>query len=110
MARLDSLAISLCYNPPMPNDDKKLDKELYRWAQEQIREWNLAEQRDRYLTAHERTPEKSWQEYLSLWEFARRRNYKQSLRQQSEKHAALVGYYERVQKLEAWRSASGRKP
>ncbi len=93
----------------MPNEEKKLDKELYRYMREKYREWNLAEQRDRYLTAHERTPEQSWQEFLSLWEFARRQNYTQSLYQQTDKHAALVRYYERVQKLEDWRSTGGRK-
>jgi hypothetical protein len=93
-------------------DDKPtpIDKELYLWAYELYREWNLAEQRDRYLTAHERTPEKSWQEYVSLWEFAHRLSYEPSLRQQAEKQAALELYCDRVQKLEAWRNSGGRNP
>lgn len=92
----------------MPNDDKKLDKELYRYMREKYREWNLAEQRDRYLTAHERTPEKSWQEYQSLWAFCMKLSYQPSERQEKQIMADWARYYERVQMFEAWRRQRGQ--
>jgi hypothetical protein len=92
----------------MPNEEKKLDKELYRYAREQYRAWNLAEQRDRYLTAHERTPEKNWQYYQSCWAFALKLSPKASEWQEKQDVADWERYYERLRRFEEWRIEHGK--
>ncbi len=90
--------------------EKKLDKELYRQAREYYRQWNEAELRERVRNAGQRPSQESWQQYISLWEFGQQMKLKPSQWQQEEKQAALARYYDRVQRLEAWRCAGGTKP
>lgn len=86
----------------------KIDKELYRQAREWYREMNVAEDRERYRTAGERSPGQGWQEYLSLWEFCMNlSHYPPSERQQKQRMADWERYYERIQKFEEWRRQRG---
>ena len=86
-----------------------IDKDLYREAFEQYRQWNEAELRERIRNAGQRTPQQSWEAYLSLWNFCRKLGSKASPYQQRQKLEALELSYSRVQKMEAWRKARGRE-
>jgi hypothetical protein len=85
----------------------KLDKELYRQAYQQYREWNEAELRERVRAAGQRDPQEGWRQFLDLWTFYRQMRLQQSEWQGRERLAALNRYYERVQKLEARRRTAG---
>ena len=89
------------------NEIVTIDKELYREAFEQYRQWNEAELRQRMRNAGQRTPQQSWEAYLSLWNFCQKLGAKASPYQQRQKLEALELYYSRVQKMEAWRKARG---
>jgi hypothetical protein len=87
-----------------------LDKDLYRQGYKSFREYNEAELRERIRNSDQRPPEQAWRQFVALWEFGRQMKLKQSPKQREQKLAALARYYDRVQKLEAWRAAGGRKP
>lgn len=86
----------------------ELDKELYRQVYDYHRQWFEAEQRERIRTAPQRSTEKAWQQFIDLWESGRKMGLQPSQRQQEQKIASLITYYERIQALEAWRNASDR--
>jgi hypothetical protein len=86
-----------------------IDKELYRKAYDQYRQWNESELRERIHNAGKRTPQESWEIYLGLWNFSQKMGSKFSPHQQRLKLEALELYYSRVQKMEAWRKAHGRE-
>ncbi len=86
-----------------------IDKDLYRGAFEQYRQWNEAELRERIRNAGVRTPHERWREYLGLWNFCQKLGTKASPTQRQQKLEALELYYVRVQKMEAWRQMRGRK-
>lgn len=86
-----------------------LDKELYRWAYEQYRQWNEAKLLERVRNAGQLTPQQAWQQYVALWEFGRKMNLKPSQWETGQKLAALEKYYTRLTKLEQWRREHGRE-
>ena len=86
----------------------KLDKELYRQAYQQYQRWNEAELVDRARNAGQLTPEKAWQQYLALFDFARESCPPPGEWQRKQRLADLACYHERVQTLEAWRRAHGK--
>jgi hypothetical protein len=86
-----------------------LDKELYRWAYEQYRQWNEAELIDRALNAGKLSPQKAWSQYVDLFEFSHQMSLQQSRWQRNQKLADLDRYYTQIRKLEAWRQVRGRK-
>jgi hypothetical protein len=86
----------------------RLDKELYRQAYRQYREWNEAELIDRARNAGKLAPEAAWQQYLALFDFARESCPPPSEWQRKRHLDDLVHYYERVQKLESWRRTYGK--
>lgn len=85
-----------------------LDKDLYRQAYEQYRQWNVAELKDRLYQAGKRPPGEGWQKYRALVEFSWQLCPTQSEWQVREKRNSLDEYYRRVQKLEEWRRAHGK--
>ncbi len=86
-----------------------IDKALYRQAQEWYRQWNDAERKARWEAAGKLTPQEAWEQYVDLWEFGWRTNVQPSQHQIVQKVEALERYYDRVVKLEAWRSSRGSK-
>jgi len=85
-----------------------IDKELYRWAYEQYRQWNEAELIDRALNAGKLSPQKTWGQYLDLFEFSHQMGLRQSQWQRDQKLADMDRYYAQIRKLEAWRQVRGR--
>jgi len=85
-----------------------LDKELYRYAYQLHRQWNEAELKARVRNTDTPAPQQVWQQYVALWEFGRQMKLKPSQWQRKQKLAALTRYYNRVQKLETWRTMHGR--
>jgi hypothetical protein len=86
-----------------------IDKDLYRKAYAEYRQWNELELRERIRNAGNRTPQERWREYLGLWNFCQKLGVKTSPYQRKQKLKALELYYARLQKLEAWREARGRE-
>lgn len=80
-----------------------IDKELYRRAYELHRVWNEYEEAERVRKAGTLPPGEAWRRYVDLVEFCWRLAPEQSAVQRAEHLAALDLYYERVQRLEAWR-------
>lgn len=85
-----------------------LNKELYRQVYASYRQWNHDELVDRARNAGSLSPERAWQQYVALVEFAWKLCPQPSQWQQAQKAADLARYYERVQKMEAWRRARGK--
>lgn len=85
-----------------------LDKDLYKRVYAGWRQWNEAEQAERVRNAGCLTPAQAWQRYVELVELCWKLSRVQSQAQQRQKAAELALYYERVQKLEAWRRARGK--
>jgi hypothetical protein len=83
----------------------KIDKDLYRQAYEYYRRWNEAELRERIQNAGMQTSQEKLLIYLELWDFFSKMGAKVSSYQRSQKLAALNLYYDRLQKMEAWRRA-----
>lgn len=71
---------------------KRLDKELYRKAYEAYRQWNEAELIDRAYNAGKTPPEKTWQQYLDLFEFAWDLGLRPSEYQRQQKVADIQRY------------------
>lgn len=86
-----------------------IDKELYRQAREALQAWNEYEEAERSRKAGTMTPGEAWRRYVDLVEFCWRIVPEQSATQRTEHLAALDVYYQRVQRLEAWRKAHGKK-
>lgn len=86
----------------------KLDKDLYRQAYEQYRQWNEAELADRVRNAGKLSPQEAWRQYVALVEFCWKMCPQQSEWQRKQKLADLDRYYAAVRKLEAWRRARGK--
>jgi hypothetical protein len=86
-----------------------IDKQLYRKALDEYKQWNEAELSERIRNAGKRAPQEAWEIYLGLWNFSQKLGSKFSPYQQRQKIEALERYYERVQKMEAWRKARGRE-
>jgi hypothetical protein len=87
----------------------EIDKALYRQAQEWYSQWNVAERKARWEEAGMISPQEAWEQYVDLWEFGWRINAQPSQRQMRQKMESLERYYERVAKLEAWRSTRASK-
>jgi hypothetical protein len=86
----------------------KLDKDLYRQAYEQYRQWNEAELAERVRNAGKLSPQEAWRQYVALVEFCWKMCPQQSEWQHKQKLADLDRYYAAVRKLEAWRRARGK--
>lgn len=86
-----------------------IDKQLYREAYEQHRQWNLLEMADRLQNIDKLSPAQMWRQYVELVEFCWRLNPQQSHWQRAQKLTALEHYYRRVQQLEAWRKIHGKQ-
>ena len=84
-----------------------IDANLYREALEAYRQWNEAELIARAREAPDRDAQSGWKEFNDLWAFARLTGAKQSSLQRRQKLEAIDRYYERVEKLEAWRQSRG---
>jgi len=85
-----------------------LDRELYRQAYAQYREWNKAELAECARHAGWLSPAEAWRRYVALVEFCWRLAPQQSQRQRERKLAYLNQYYARVQQLETWRQKRGK--
>jgi hypothetical protein len=86
-----------------------IDKVLYRKAYAEYRQWNELELRERIRDISMLTPQERWRVHLDLWNFCRKLGVKASPYQRQQKLEALELYYERIQKMEAWRMAHGRE-
>jgi hypothetical protein len=84
-----------------------IDKELYRKAYTEYRQWNKLALAKRIHEASLHTPQERWREYLDLWNFCRKLGVKASPYQRQQKLEALELYYARVQKMETWRRERG---
>lgn len=87
----------------------KIDKELYKKAQEYYRQWNKEKAEARVAATAHLTPAELWQQYEALWRFGRRLCPEPHEWTWREKAEALGLYYERVQKLEAWRRERAKR-
>jgi hypothetical protein len=86
----------------------KLDKALYRQAYESLRQWQEAKDAERARESALLSPAEGWRRYVELVEFCWHLCPEQSPHERQEKLEALNRYYERVQKLEAWRQSRGK--
>jgi hypothetical protein len=89
------------------NECMKLDKALYRQAQEWYRQWNEAELHERVRSAGTHSPLECWEQYVDLWEFGWQTKITPGLWQEHEKINSINQYYSRIKKMEAWRSSIG---
>ncbi|MBN1890146.1 MAG: hypothetical protein JW850_19265 [Thermoflexales bacterium] len=85
-----------------------LDKELYKRMYAAYRQWNKAELAEQVRNAGQLAPAQAWRRYVELVELCWKLSPPQSEAQQKQKTAELARYYERVQKLEAWRREHGK--
>jgi len=85
-----------------------LDKDLYRRAYDQYRQWNDLIARERQQQAGQLSPAEAWRRYVELVEFCWRLSPEPGRWQRQEKLAALERYYDAVQKLEVWRREHGK--
>ncbi len=86
-----------------------LDKALYRKAYAEYRQWNEIEYRERIRASAMLTPQERWRDYLDLWNFCQKMGFKPSEYQRRQKIESLELYYARLQKMEDWRKAHGKK-
>jgi hypothetical protein len=86
-----------------------LDPNIIREAQAAYRQWNEAELRDRLHAADKPSTQETWRQYVALVEFCWKLAPQQSEQQRLQKTASLVEYYDRIQKLEAWRQLHGKR-
>ena len=84
-----------------------IDKELYRQAYAQMREWSAAKERERIERESQLSPAEAWRQFVGLWQLCMKLAPRDNDWQRREKLEALNRYYARVQKLEAWRRARG---
>lgn len=100
--------------PPEPallyNIGMKLDEELYRRARQLYSEWNQVELQERVRNAGKLTPQQGWRHYVGLWEFCMKIAPQPSQQQRQQRIADLELYYQRMQKIEAWRQEHGKIP
>ncbi len=85
-----------------------LDKKLYRWAYQQYQQWNKTEAAERTLNAGHLSPTEAWNRYVDLVEFCWQLSPQQSQQQRKQRLADWDEYYDRIQRLEAWRSEHGK--
>ncbi|HLE30119.1 MAG TPA: hypothetical protein VI793_18490 [Anaerolineales bacterium] len=85
-----------------------LDKELYRKVYAAHRQWS--EEKLLYQIRHESalSSREAWERYAALVEFCWRIAPESGDWERKQKLIALAQYYERVQKLEAWRRARAK--
>jgi hypothetical protein len=81
----------------------KIDKELYKQAQEYYRQWNEEKAEARVAATADWTPAELWQQYKALWHSGWRLCPEPHEWAWREKAESLDLYYERIRKLEAWR-------
>lgn len=87
---------------------KKIDGELYRKAYESLRQWSEAKMVYRAQLESRLSPQEAWERYVALIEFGWEMCPQPGEWQRQQKLAALARYYERVQRLEAWREGRAR--
>ncbi len=81
-----------------------IDKELYRKAYEEHRQWNEIELKERIRNPGRLSPEEAWAQYKALWGFAVKLAGPMSLDQRRYRLAEKADYIEKIKKLEAWRA------
>jgi hypothetical protein len=86
----------------------KLDKDLYRQARQSYQEWNRAELSARVHNAGNLTAQQAWKQYAGLWELCMKIAPQPSQQQRFERVVDLQRYYQRMQKIEAWRQENGK--
>lgn len=87
----------------------KIDKELYKQAQEYYRQWNEEKLRHRINEERQLSPEDAWRRFAGLWEFARKLAPPRTELQDQQWLADWEDYFAKVRKLEAWRRARGKE-
>ncbi len=87
----------------------KLDKVLYRQVYESYKEWSEAKLRERVRDAHTMTHAEAWRQYVDLWEFGMNFARPTSKAQQAREMEEWADAYRKLEKLEAWRQAHGKK-
>ena len=87
-----------------------LDRELYRLAYAQYREWDRAAAAARAHHRRELSPVETWRRYVALVELCWMLAPEQSVRQRRQRLADWDLYYARVERLESWRQARAITP
>jgi hypothetical protein len=87
----------------------KLDKALYRQMRESMKEWDDAKMRARVREAHTLTHAELWRQYADLWEFGMKFAQPTNKAQQAREMEEWADAYRKLEKLEAWRKAHGKK-
>lgn len=85
----------------------KIDKELYKQAQEYYRQWNEAKAEARAAATASSTPAELWRQYETLWKFGWRLCPEPDGWAWQQKAEALDLYYQRLERLEEWRHNRG---
>ena len=80
-----------------------IDKQLYRNAYEQYRNWNNVREQEQKQNAMRISPLESWQQYTALVEFCWQLSPSHNHWEREQKLESLERYYSRIQQLEAWR-------
>jgi hypothetical protein len=78
-------------------------QELYRQTYAALRRQTEAELRERAQHLYQTRPEANWRQFVALVEFCWQLSPAQSDYQHRDKIMTWAQYFERVQKLEAWR-------
>jgi len=86
-----------------------IDKELYQKMLKAYREWNEFELVDHARNAGKLSPEKAWQQYVDLWEFAMNTAPRQNALRRKLRLQEWEDYYAKIQKFEAWRRTRAKK-
>jgi len=84
-----------------------IDKELYQNAYAQYQRWN-AEKTARRHYEEQRQSRPAWKKYIDLVEFCWRLSPQQSIKQRTQKLAALDQYYANIQQFEKLRKANAK--
>jgi hypothetical protein len=86
---------------------KVMDRQLYQQAYAALREWNEAELVDRAQDTSKLSPADAWRQYASLVKLCYRLAANGNDWQRRLKLVELNLHYERLQKLEHWRTTHG---
>jgi hypothetical protein len=85
-----------------------LDKELYRKTYAAYREWSEAKHHAMIQEAVALTSTERWARYVDMWEFGWHMYCQQAPTVSQKNLEYTLQYYDRIQKLEAWRRVRGR--
>lgn len=85
-----------------------MDRQLYQQTYAAWREWNAAELVEQARETNEPSPADAWRQYAALVKLCYRLAAGGNDWQRRQKLDELDLYYERLQKLERWRTIHGR--